>query len=128
MARRGGALDDDVRTEIEHAVVAVMASAGHTVTRVQAAQLVVRTLAGHRPRDPRAYVIATVKRDPAAAYRAVAVSATPPPPSPELLGKRPGGPAAPEVVHARAADARAMMAAKRAPADDQEAPGDEPDW
>jgi hypothetical protein len=119
---------DDDRTALEHQVMAFMVGAGHPVNRAQAAALIDTTLAGRKPRDPGAYIVATLRKDPAAALRRVATSRQPPPARDVLPNAaRPGGPAAD--VAARAADARALLAAKTNPAPPPEAADAAlPDW
>jgi len=119
--------DDDDRTAVEHAVMAFMTGAGHPVNRAQAAALIDMALAGRKPRDPGAYVLATLKKDPAAALRRVATSRQPPPARDVLPdARRPGGPAADVAV--RAAEARALLAAKLNPAPLEAADAELPDW
>jgi len=119
--------DDDDRTALEHAVMAFMTGAGHPVNRPQAAALIEMALAGRKPRDPGAYVLATLKKDPAAALRRVATSRQPPP-AREVLpdARRPGGPSADVAV--RAAEARALLHAATSPAPPLETADDLPDW
>jgi hypothetical protein len=125
---RNAVTDDDegdARTALENAVMAFMTGAGHPVNRPQAAALIEMSLAGRKPRDPGAYVLATLKKDPAAALRRVATSRQPPPARDVLPdARRPGGPAAD--VTARAAEARALLHAATSPA--PEATDDLPDW
>jgi hypothetical protein len=119
--------DDDDRTALEHTVVAFMLNAGHPVNRAQAAALIEMTLAGRKPREPGAYVLATLKKDPAAALRRVATSRQPPPARDVLPdARRPGGPSADVAV--RAAEARALLHAATSPAPPTEATDDLPDW
>jgi hypothetical protein len=117
----------DPRTAIENAVMAYMTGAGHPVNRPQAAALIEMALAGRKPRDPGAYVLATLKKDPAAALRRVATSRQPPP-AREVLpdARRPGGPSADVAV--RAAEARALLHAATSPAPPLETADDLPDW
>jgi len=121
--------EDDARTEIEHAVMAFMTGAGHHVNRAQAAALIDMALAGRKPRDPGAYVLATLKKDPAAALRRVATSRQPPPARDVLPdARRPGGAATEAQRTARAAEARALLAAKLNPAPPEAADAELPDW
>jgi hypothetical protein len=108
-------------------VLAFMAGAGHPLTRPQAAALIEMTLAGRKPREPGAYVLATIRKDPAAAARRVTTSRQPPPAADVLPNaRRPGGPAAD--VTARAAEARALLHAATSPAPIEEATDALPDW
>jgi hypothetical protein len=119
--------DGDTRTALENAVMAYMTGAGHQVNRAQAAALIDMALAGRKPRDPGAYVLATLKKDPAAWLRRVATSRQPPPARDVLPdARRPGGPSADVAV--RAAEARALLHAATSPAPPAEASDDLPDW
>jgi hypothetical protein len=119
--------DGDTRTALENAVMAFMTGAGHPVNRAQAAALIDMSLAGRKPRDPGAYVLATLKKDPAAWLRRVATSRQPPPARDVLPdARRPGGPSADVAV--RAAEARALLHAATSPAPPTEATDDLPDW
>jgi hypothetical protein len=109
--------DDDDRTALEHQVVAFMVGAGHRINRAQAAALIDVALAGHTPREPGPYVIAILRKDPAGWVRKVTSSRQPPPVASVLPNAhRPGGPASDAQRAARAAEARAGMAAATAPA------------
>jgi len=127
---RNAVTDDDEgdpRTEAENAVLAFMAGAGHPLSRPQAAALIEMTLAGRKPRDPGPYVLATLRKDPAAAARRVTTSRQPPPARDVIPdATRPGGPAAD--VTARAAEARALLHAKTNPAPLEAADAPLPDW
>jgi hypothetical protein len=117
----------DLRTTVENAVLAFMAGAGHPLSRPQAAALIEMTLAGRKPRDPGPYVLATIRKDPAAAARRVTTSRQPPPARDVLPdARRPGGPAADVAV--RAAEARALLAARTNPAPPEAADAPLPDW
>lgn len=120
--------DGDQRTDTENAVMAFMTGAGHPVNRAQAAALIEMTLAGRKPRDPGAYVLATIRKDPAAAARRVSTSRQPPPAADVLPGaRRPGGPSTDVTV--RAAEARALLGAALHPAPPEEVNADDlPDW
>jgi hypothetical protein len=65
-ARPAGADDDD---DFHHQIVALLHGSGHAVTYAEAVVIAESLLIGRRPRDPRAYVLGSVRKHPAEAVR-----------------------------------------------------------
>jgi hypothetical protein len=58
--------------DFHHQIVALLANSGHAVTYAEAVVIAESLLIGKKPRDPRAWLIARIRNDPAAAVRVLA--------------------------------------------------------
>jgi hypothetical protein len=65
-AQQPAATDDD---DFHHQIVALLASSGHTVTYAEAVVIAETLLIGHKPRDPRPWLLRVIRNDPAKAVR-----------------------------------------------------------